>query len=83
MSEIEMKLRQESIIHRATVEGLVKDKIELEEKIKKLERQIEELRSYLILLAKGKVDRTVPHARTDEDIFERIKSEMPEFVTEE
>ena len=83
MAEMEMKLRQESIIHRATVEGLVKDKIELEEKIKKLEAQIQELRDYLVLLVKGTPKRGFPHARTDKDIYEELAKELQEYVTEE
>ena len=82
MSEVEMKLQQESIIHKATVEGLVKDKIELEQRIQKLERQIEELKSYIIAILKGKVDKAIPFARSDEDVFKLLKqdSEVLEFL---
>jgi len=77
--EIEEKIRQESMLHVQTVQALVKDKIELEEKIKRLEERIRELEKFITKILMGKNVRK-PFAVTDEDVIEEMRELAPEFL---
>ena len=81
--DMEVKLEKESILIRKIIRNIEDENRMLEQRVQKLEKDLDELRSYIVRLLKERIDSGIPFARTDEDIFERIKSEMPEFVTEE
>ncbi len=88
--QIELKIRQESIIYKSTLEGLVKDKIELETRLKKLEeenallrRKLEELEQNIINLLIGNQAKVKIPGKTNKEIFKTVKESLPDLVIDE
>ena len=85
--ELRLKLQQESLVYKSTLEGLVKDKFELEARLKVLEKEnarlrqkLEELEQTIITILSSKWDKIKIEGRTDKEIVKAVENSNPDFV---
>ena len=85
--ELRLKLQQESLVYKSTLEGLVKDKFELEARLKVLEKEnarlrqkLEELEQTIITILSSKWDKIKIGGRTDKEIVKAVENSNPDFV---